>query len=128
MLDQAVLRLVLPLGLFLPGDKSLLVIRPAATPAPSTVGADCSDSGNLTPALPLITVHAEFAMRLTPPAGETWTSVPSRVHGSGPCLRAQLGAGYGHSAHPGLSGRSAAVPAAHILTRVPSPETSRSPR
>lgn len=80
-LDQGNLRLVGPLGIFLPGDKSLLAIVNGGFACTVDIGQDCGDGGNLTPAIPLLPFYANFAVRLTAPAGENWTSVPAGCSG-----------------------------------------------
>ncbi len=89
-LDQGVLRLIAPLGLFLPGDKSLTYLIDGGYSCVLDVGASCSDQGNLTPAIPLIPVYAEYKARFTAPAGENWVGVPAGCSGGGPVATCTL--------------------------------------
>jgi hypothetical protein len=75
-LDLANLDLIGPL-VTVPGEETLASAGLGGYTCLLDAGANCSDSGQLEPAIPGLSYHAQFSIRLTPPAGETWVSRPA---------------------------------------------------
>ena len=76
LLDLAKLDLLAPLGVQIPGQETLASLGLGGYTCLLKLNANCSDSGQLEPAVPLVSYLAQFSMRLTPPPGEHWVSAP----------------------------------------------------
>ena len=76
LLDLAKLDLLAPLGVQIPGQETLASLGLGGYTCLLSLNANCSDSGQLEPAVPYASYLAQFSMRLTPPPGEHWVSAP----------------------------------------------------
>jgi hypothetical protein len=82
LLDLAKLNLLTPLGVKVPGTETLASLGLGGYTCLLAVGAHCSDNGQLEPAIPYVGYSSQFSMRLTPPPGEHWVSVPAGCSGA----------------------------------------------
>lgn len=83
LLDLAKLQLLAPLGVTVPGEETLASLGVGGYTCILGAGANCSDHGQLEPAIPFLSYSSQFSMRLTPPPGETWLSKPPGCTGAG---------------------------------------------
>ena len=77
LLEQARLMLLDPLGGAASTGERTMASAGLGFSCALTLGAGCSDSGRLLPAVPGVTYVAEFSLRLEPPPGEHWTQRPA---------------------------------------------------
>jgi hypothetical protein len=81
LLDLAKLNLLTPLGIKVPGEETLASLGLGYT-CLLGLGANCSDNGQLEPAIPYAGYSSQFSIRLAPPPGERWVSVPGGCSGA----------------------------------------------
>jgi hypothetical protein len=82
LLDLAKLNLLTPLGIKVPGEETLASLGLGGYTCLLGIGANCSDNGQLEPAIPYVGYSSQFSMRLAPPPGEHWVSVPAGCSGA----------------------------------------------
>jgi hypothetical protein len=82
LLDLAKLNLLAPLGIKVPGEETLASLGVGGYTCLLGVGANCSDIGQLEPAIPFVGYSSQFSIRLAPPPGEHWVSVPAGCSGA----------------------------------------------
>jgi hypothetical protein len=82
LLDLARLNLLAPLGIKVPGEETLAALGLGGYTCLLGIGANCSDIGQLEPAIPLVSYFSQFSIRLAPPPGERWASVPAGCSGA----------------------------------------------
>jgi hypothetical protein len=82
LLDLAKLNLLTPLGIKVPGEQTLASLGLGGYTCLLGVGANCSDNGQLEPAIPYLGYSSQFSMGLAPPPGEHWVSVPAACSGA----------------------------------------------
>jgi hypothetical protein len=82
LLDLAKLDLLAPLGIKIPGQETVASLGVGGYTCLLGTGANCSDIGQLEPAIPYVGYSSQFSMRLTPPPGEHWVSVPGACSGA----------------------------------------------
>jgi hypothetical protein len=82
LLDLAKLNLLTPLGIKVPGEETLASLGLGGYTCLLSIGANCSDKGQLEPAIPYLGYSSQFSMRLAPPPGEHWVSVPAGCSGA----------------------------------------------
>ncbi len=83
LLDQARLLLLGPSGEVTSTGEQTMAAAGVGYSCALSLGAGCSDSGRLLPAIPGVTYVAEFSLRLAPPPGERWTQRPAAVCSQG---------------------------------------------
>jgi hypothetical protein len=82
LLDLAKLNLLAPLGIKIPGAETLASLGLGGYTCLLGIGANCSDNGQLEPAIPFVGYSSQFSIRLAPPPGEHWVSVPAGCSGA----------------------------------------------
>jgi hypothetical protein len=82
LLDHANLNLLTPLGIKVPGTETSASLGLGGYTCLLGVGAHCSDNGQLEPAIPYAGYSSQFSIRLAPPPGEHWVSVPTGCSGA----------------------------------------------
>jgi hypothetical protein len=82
LLDHANLNLLTPLGIKVPGTETVASVGLGGYTCLLSVGAHCSDNGQLEPAVPYAGYSSQFSIRLAPPPGEHWVSVPTGCSGA----------------------------------------------
>ncbi len=83
LLDQARLLLLGPLGEISSAGEQTMAAAGMGYSCILSLGAACSDSGRLLPAIPGVTYVAEFSLQLAPPPGELWAKRPAAVCSQG---------------------------------------------
>lgn len=83
LLDQAQLLLLGPLGEVSSAGEQTMAAAGVGYSCTLTLGAGCSDSGRLLPAIPGVTYVAQFSLHLSPPGGERWTQRPAAACSEG---------------------------------------------
>ncbi|MDX6616253.1 MAG: hypothetical protein QOD60_1344 [Solirubrobacterales bacterium] len=82
LLDLAKLDLLTPFGVKVPGAETLASLGLGGYTCLLGIGANCSDIGQLEPAIPYLGYSSEFSIRLAPPPGEHWASAPAGCSGA----------------------------------------------
>jgi hypothetical protein len=82
LLDLAQLNLLAPLGIKVPGEETLASLGLGGYTCLLGIGANCSDIGQLEPAVPFLSYFSQFSIRMTPPPGEHWVSTPPGCTGA----------------------------------------------
>jgi hypothetical protein len=77
LLDHARLELLGPAGNVNSVGEQTMAAPVMGYTCTLTLGAICSDSGRLLPAVPGVPYVAQFSLRLAPPAGESWIKRPT---------------------------------------------------
>jgi hypothetical protein len=92
LLDQARLELLGPLGNVTSVGEQTMAAPVIGYACSLALGAVCSDSGRLLPAVPGATYAPQFSLRLTPPPGEAWVKRPAASCSAGAVVQCVLGA------------------------------------
>jgi hypothetical protein len=82
LLDLAKLNLLGPLGVKVPGEETVASLGLGGYTCLLGIGANCSDIGQLEPAILFAGYFSQFSIRLAPPPGERWVSVPAGCSGA----------------------------------------------
>jgi hypothetical protein len=92
LLDHARLELLGPLGNVTSVGEQTMAAPVMGYACALTLGAVCSDSGRLLPAIPGATYAPQFSLQLAPPPGETWIKRPAAGCSAGDVVQCVLGA------------------------------------